>query len=215
MSQQFDLIIASNVLHTADDIRQCLMNLIPLLRDEGVLIINEATENSLFLAFTFGLFKQWHSPKDEYRISASALLHAHTWQKLLLEMGFAVDAYAMPKEINQSIFIAKLKTRLSYEEQIQEALIPQKETPLILPKIAGIENELLTLLARHVNCSTANLDLNKSLTDYGFDSLAAIHLAEQIKSELEISISPTVLLEKVSISQLINIIEKKKEAVLC
>lgn len=215
MSQQFDLIIASNVLHTADDIRQCLMNLIPLLRDEGVVIINEATENSLFLAFTFGLFKQWHSPKDEYRISASALLHAHTWQKLLLEMGFAVDAYAMPKEINQSIFIAKLKTRLSSEEQIQETLIPQKETPLILPKIAGTENELLTLLARHVNCSTANLDLNKSLTDYGFDSLAAIHLAEQIKSELGISISPTVLLEKVSISQLINIIEKKKEAVLC
>ncbi|WP_392537576.1 SDR family NAD(P)-dependent oxidoreductase [Legionella sp. 227] len=215
MSQQFDLIIASNVLHTADDIRQCLMNIIPLLRDEGVLIINEATENSLFLAFTFGLFKQWHSQKDEYRISASALLNVHTWQKLLLEMGFAVDDYVMPKEINQSIFIAKLKTRLSYKEGIQETLIPQKETPLILPKIAGADNELLTLLARHVNCATANLDLNKSLTDYGFDSLAAIHLAEQIKCELEINISPTVLLENVSLSQLINTIEKKKEAVLC
>ncbi len=215
MSKQFDLIIASNVLHTADDIRQCLMNIIPLLHDDGVLIINEATENSLFLAFTFGLFKQWHAQKDEYRISASALLNAHTWKKLLLEMGFAVDVYAMPKEINQSIFIATLKTRFRYKEQIQETLIYQKETQLISPKIANTDNELLTLLARHVNCSTATLDLNKSLTHYGFDSLAAIHLAEQIKCELEISISPTVLLENVSLSQLINTIEKKKEEILC
>ncbi|RUR29272.1 SDR family NAD(P)-dependent oxidoreductase [Legionella qingyii] len=214
MSKQFDLIIASNVLHTADDMRQCLMNIIPLLRDDGVLIINEATANSLFLAFTFGLFKQWHTNKDEYRIPASALLNAETWQKLLQELGFAVDVFAMPKEVEQSIFVARLKNRPGHHTLLQKSVDSQNDRELMPAKTAN-SDELLTLLARHVHCAATTLDLNQSLAQYGFDSLAAIHLAEQIKCELKINISPTVLLENVSLSQLINSIAKKKEELLC
>lgn len=214
MSKQFDLIIASNVLHTADDIRQCLLNIMPLLRDDGVLIINEATANSLFLAFTFGLFKQWHTNKDEYRIPASALLNPETWQKLLQEIGFAVDVSATPTEVDQSIFVAQLKKRPRPHPLVQKAVDAQKEREL-MPAQTANSDELLTLLARHVHCAATSLDLNQSLVHYGFDSLAAIHLAEQIKCELKINISPTVLLENVSISQLIHSVAKKKEELLC
>lgn len=214
MSKQFDLIIASNVLHTADDIRQCLLNIMPLLRDDGVLIINEATANSLFLAFTFGLFKQWHTNKDEYRIPASALLNPETWQKLLQDIGFAVDVSATPTEVDQSIFVAQLKKRPRPHPLVQKAVDAQKEREL-MPAQTANSDELLTLLARHVHCAATSLDLNQSLVHYGFDSLAAIHLAEQIKCELKINISPTVLLENVSISQLIHSVAKKKEELLC
>ncbi|WP_454782596.1 SDR family NAD(P)-dependent oxidoreductase [Legionella sp. WA2022007384] len=214
MSKQFDLIIASNVLHTTDDIRQCLLSIIPLLRDDGVLIINEATANSLFLAFTFGLFKQWHTNKDEYRIPASALLNTETWQKLLQEIGFAVDVSATPTEIDQSIFVAQLKKRPRHHTLVQKVADSPKEREL-MPVQTANSDELLTLLARHVHCAATTLDLNQSLVHYGFDSLAAIHLAEQIKCELKINISPTVLLENVSISQLIHSVAKKKEELLC
>ncbi|QMT59120.1 SDR family NAD(P)-dependent oxidoreductase [Legionella sp. PC997] len=214
MNKQFDLIIASNVLHTTDNIRQCLLNIIPLLRKDGVLIINEATANSLFLACTFGLFKQWHTNKDEYRIPASALLHAETWEKLLQEIGFSVEMLAMPKEVDQSIFVARLKIGPRPHTLVQKAMVSQKERELMPAKTAN-SDELLTLFARHVHCATTTLDLNQSLVHYGLDSLAAIHLAEQIKGELKLNISPTVLLEPVSILQLINSIAKKKEELLC
>ncbi|HCJ1109671.1 TPA: SDR family NAD(P)-dependent oxidoreductase [Legionella pneumophila] len=215
INKQFDLIIASNVLHTTNDIRQCLINIIPLLRDEGVLIINEATANSLFLAFTFGLFKQWHANKDEYRINASALLESPTWQRLLQEMGFDVHIHAMPLEIDQSIFVAKLKTGIIQTQKAPVPIIMENKSIVSGPEFSRGDQQLLSLLARHLNCPVVSLNLNKSLAHYGFDSLAAIHLAEQIKCELGITITPTVLLDNIPLTKIISFIENKKEESLC
>ena len=215
INKQFDLIIASNVLHTTNDIRQCLINIIPLLRDDGLLIINEATANSLFLAFTFGLFKQWHANKDEYRIKASALLESSTWLKLLQETGFDVHIHALPLEIDQTIFVAKLKTRIIQTQPTQVPIAMENKSSVTMPELLIGDQQLLSLLARHLNCPVTSLNLNKSLAHYGFDSLAAIHLTEQIKCELGVTITPTALLDNIPLSKIISFIENKKEEVLC
>ena len=85
----YDVVIAANVLHATPDMRETLGNAKALLRKNGVLLIHELSETSVFATATFGLLPAWWDTLDpELRIQGSPALSPETWERLLRTLGF-------------------------------------------------------------------------------------------------------------------------------
>jgi acyl transferase domain-containing protein/acyl carrier protein len=109
---QFDIIVASNVLHATADLRKALGRVRDLLAPGGLLMLLEGTALQRFGDLTVGLTEGWWRFADDVR-SGYALLSADRWIAVLEEMGFA-SAVALPDRSkateslfrNQSIIVA-------------------------------------------------------------------------------------------------------------
>ncbi|HLO85754.1 MAG TPA: SDR family NAD(P)-dependent oxidoreductase [Nostocaceae cyanobacterium] len=87
--EQFDFVIATNILHATPNIRESLRNVKQLLKPRGCLIFNESIKSQSFSTLTFGLLRGWWNAQDkDLRYSGSPLLQAATWQRLMREAGF-------------------------------------------------------------------------------------------------------------------------------
>lgn len=84
-----DIVIAANVLHATRNIRETLKNVKLLLKDGGMLLINEVTSDEDFETITFGLTDGWWMFEDaQNRMKGSPLLSSELWKQLLLEEGY-------------------------------------------------------------------------------------------------------------------------------
>ncbi|HEU4713547.1 MAG TPA: SDR family NAD(P)-dependent oxidoreductase [Pyrinomonadaceae bacterium] len=93
---QFDVVIASNVLHATSDLRTALNNVRQLMAPESLLLLLEATGKQRLVDFTFGLTDGWWEFKDNDLRPDYPLLPAKRWLNLLAECGF-VEARAIPE----------------------------------------------------------------------------------------------------------------------
>ncbi|WP_440119139.1 SDR family NAD(P)-dependent oxidoreductase [Paenibacillus sp. QZ-Y1] len=90
----YDVVIAANVLHATPDLRTTLRNVKALLKQGGLLLINEISSNSLFTHLTFGLLDGWWLYEDpELRLPDCPGVAPHMWEQLLLEAGFYSVAF--------------------------------------------------------------------------------------------------------------------------
>ncbi|MEJ2621928.1 MAG: SDR family NAD(P)-dependent oxidoreductase, partial [Candidatus Thiodiazotropha sp.] len=84
----YDIVIAANVLHATKNVRQTLRNAKAALQHNGVILLNELGENSLFAHLTFGLLEGWWLYEDPMlRIKGSPGLLPETWQSVLEDEG--------------------------------------------------------------------------------------------------------------------------------
>ena len=89
MTEQFDIVIATNVIHATPKIRESLRHSKKLLKPMGSLILNETVKAQDFSTLTFGLLKGWWNFQDQnLRYPGSPLLLEQTWLRLLQEEGF-------------------------------------------------------------------------------------------------------------------------------
>ncbi|MEK8019064.1 MAG: beta-ketoacyl synthase N-terminal-like domain-containing protein, partial [Candidatus Parabeggiatoa sp.] len=87
--EQYDLVIAHNVLHATKRMSTTLRNVKSLMKNNGILILSEIMELMAFTTMTFGLLKGWWLFEDpEIRIKGSPLLSPETWKKTLEQAGF-------------------------------------------------------------------------------------------------------------------------------
>jgi enoyl-CoA hydratase/carnithine racemase/NAD(P)-dependent dehydrogenase (short-subunit alcohol dehydrogenase family)/acyl carrier protein/ubiquinone/menaquinone biosynthesis C-methylase UbiE len=87
-ASQFDVIVATNVLHATPSLPTTLLNIKKLLSAQGTLLINESVEVQPFSTYTFGLLPGWWSSKDPAnRIPGSPLATDSDWQRLLADIG--------------------------------------------------------------------------------------------------------------------------------
>jgi polyketide synthase PksM len=85
----YDLVIATNVLHATRNIRRTLRNAKALLKADGLLVLNEIADNSLFHHLTFGLLDGWWLFEDsELRAPGGPALRPETWRMVLEQEGF-------------------------------------------------------------------------------------------------------------------------------
>ncbi|MCR8993899.1 SDR family NAD(P)-dependent oxidoreductase [Brevibacillus laterosporus] len=85
----YDLVIATNVLHATQNIRQTLRNAKAALQKNGLILINEISTASLFTHVTFGLLEGWWLYEDaEIRIPGCPGLFPKTWKEVLEAEGF-------------------------------------------------------------------------------------------------------------------------------
>ena len=108
----FDVVVAANVLHATRNLRETASNVASLLRDQGWLVLVEATAFSTFLTLTFGLLEGWWRWEDtDMRIAGSPLAAPSMWNRLLRETGFGRTTILTPgngpaDDIGQHVVIA-------------------------------------------------------------------------------------------------------------
>lgn len=87
--QQYDFVIATNILHATENILVTLQNVKSLLKHNGILILSEGIRKNDFSTLTYGLIDGWFLFKDKnIRIPNSPLLSLKKWKQALKTSGF-------------------------------------------------------------------------------------------------------------------------------
>lgn len=84
----YDVVICANVLHATDDLKRVLGNVRRLLKDDGVLLLLEATAARAWVDLTFGLTDGWWRFADTGLRPSHPLLSAEQWRHVLDASGF-------------------------------------------------------------------------------------------------------------------------------
>ncbi|WP_413160472.1 SDR family NAD(P)-dependent oxidoreductase [Capilliphycus salinus ALCB114379] len=120
-SNQYDIVIAANVLHATSNLQQVLDNIKRLLIPKGLLILLEGTQPLRWFDLTFGLTEGWWKFNDKNLRPNYPLITASQWQTLLIENGFEqaknlTENYNKPLE--QAVIAAQVD-RLNKSESKQ------------------------------------------------------------------------------------------------
>ena len=89
-----DIVLGCNVFHATKSIVKTMRNVRKLLKENGLVLINEVTEKTPSATLTFGLTNGWWLYEDEgIRIEDSPLLSKESWGKVLNGAGFGETGY--------------------------------------------------------------------------------------------------------------------------
>ena len=124
-AEDFDIIIATNVLHATTNIGKALKNINRLLSTNGWLVLSEATRVEIFATLTFGLTDGWWLfEDDEVRLKGSPLLDAKGWERILKKEGFDEVSVLGPatdknEGYSQHVFLAEKNSNLDTEYKMK------------------------------------------------------------------------------------------------
>ncbi|KAJ0331472.1 hypothetical protein COL922a_011889 [Colletotrichum nupharicola] len=166
--EQYDVIIASNVIHATRSIHETLRNIRLLLKPGGKFILFEVTNLDTYGNFSFGLLPGWWLSTEEYR-KDGPLLTVEGWDSHLKDSGFGgidlcFDDGLAPAEFNVMIGTARpAETQKSEDDSVsiivddrcalQQSLASQLRTALS----SGGSNVPVEIV-KLVDLSTANLE---------------------------------------------------------
>ena len=87
----FDLVVASNVVHASSDILAAMRNLRAVLRPGGKIILLEITQPALFTGLLLGTFSDfWNGSLDpNFPRHDGPFVDKESWKKLLVQAGFS------------------------------------------------------------------------------------------------------------------------------
>jgi acyl transferase domain-containing protein/acyl carrier protein len=126
-SRGFELVLAANVIHATQDLRQSLGHIQELLAPGGLLVLLEGTGSHRWVDLTFGLTEGWWRFTDTDVRPTYPLLSEEKWDKLLSELGFeeiAVISESQQDSGNlskQAVIVATMpQTKLKRNELPQE-----------------------------------------------------------------------------------------------
>lgn len=109
--EKFDLVIAANVLHATQDLRQSLQKLHDGLANDGLLVIHEIVGHDPTLENVFGLLPGWWRFEDLELRPKSPLLDQSQWIDLLKECGFdepgVLSTSTDDNDSNLAVFLAR------------------------------------------------------------------------------------------------------------
>ncbi|MCG6863683.1 MAG: SDR family NAD(P)-dependent oxidoreductase, partial [Chromatiaceae bacterium] len=86
---EFDLILASQVLHACRDLREALRHVYSLLAPSGMLLFLEIERPRAWIDTIFGTMEGWWRFQDQDLRQNHPLMPADRWVEILLETGFA------------------------------------------------------------------------------------------------------------------------------
>ena len=183
--QDYDLVIASQCLHTTTTMAKTIRNVRKLLKLGGSLVMLESTQALDFVGLVFGTFPDyWNGVKDG-RID-SPFLDRKNWNEVLLSNGFSgtdivVDDLPQPVSLVSTIVSKAVETTIS-----SQILRPLQSTCIYivyLKEIPSLANNIASLLQK-----TGVDSLCVSLSDaHCLDCLRVISLIESCHSPLQSS----------------------------
>ncbi|QOT00446.1 SDR family NAD(P)-dependent oxidoreductase [Brevibacterium sp. JNUCC-42] len=106
----YDLVIATNVVHATKNIRHALRNVKATMKNNGLLLLNELADSSVFTHLTFGFLQGWWMYEDTaLRIQGCPGLYPDKWKKVLKSEGFHSITFPVDVEndFKQQIICAK------------------------------------------------------------------------------------------------------------
>ncbi|MBF0238361.1 MAG: SDR family NAD(P)-dependent oxidoreductase [SAR324 cluster bacterium] len=221
----FDIVLAANVLHATKRIRNTLTQIKSLLKRNGVLIINELSKAPDFVTLTFGLLKGWWLYEDEeIRLGGGPLLNFRLWNRVLEEEGYAkITNLGDPGlgELHEphQIVIAESNGVVAYQKQTPSSITTKERSPsspssdnfpALSPQTdVGKKSLKLTIEEKVTACVNSTLGLvndsvarEKSFLDYGVDSLMSIEIINKINKIFGIKLKTTALFNHGNVQQL-------------
>ncbi len=242
-SEYYDVVIATNVLHATPDIRETLRNSKALLKNKGILLLNEMSNWSLFNHMTFGLLEGWWLHTDSVlRINGCPGLADTKWNDVLIEEGFESIWFPANKihNLGQQIIVAssngiirqkvvknanvkpaaKLVTDYTLEKTIPIKSIP-KTSPVTTSGIteqmiqSHVKEALRNCIGSSLKIKSEQIENDRRFSDYGVDSIIAVQLINQINKRLEIILQTTVLFDYSTLDQLAKYIIEEHHQTIC
>ncbi len=160
----YDIVVATNVLHATHDIRRTVRHAKTLLKDSGLLLLNELTETGLFAHLTFGLLDGWWLAEDTaLRIVGTPGLLPSAWRQVLAAEGFkaitfpAKAAHGLGQQI-MAAFSNGVVRQLRYAAPHPRPVSPPIQAMVRAP---GASEQHLPVAARAIlgdSTSGANMD---------------------------------------------------------
>ncbi|MEL7223416.1 MAG: polyketide synthase dehydratase domain-containing protein, partial [Cyanobacteria bacterium J06576_12] len=114
-ANNFDIVIAANVLHATADLQTTLTHVGGLIAPGGQLILLEGTQPVGWIDLIFGLTPGWWKFEDTTIRTKHPLISVDRWQTLLKAVGFETALALQPKNpdnlvLSQSVMIAQRPT---------------------------------------------------------------------------------------------------------
>ncbi|WDF48900.1 SDR family NAD(P)-dependent oxidoreductase [Paenibacillus sp. KACC 21273] len=229
----YDLIIASNVLHTTKNIRHTLQTVKTALKKNGMLLVNEITDKSLINHLTFGLLEGWWAYEDEaLRISGSPALSVDSWKKILKREGFHSITYPASEALmfKQQVIASQSDGIVIHAKHtVTEVDVPLTPPPQHIPTqqpgehadISAVTDQSVYdfvsdivrgSIAEDLKISTDRIQNNRSFAEYGVDSIIAVHLVNVINKRGQLSLQTTVLFDYNNVDLLVEYLLEEHSA---
>ena len=152
--QGYDIIVAANVLHATQDLRQTMTHVHQLLRPNGIAVLLEVNARVRLFDLIFGLVEGWWRFTDLETRPSYALVSAPTWQQVLKEVGYQSTAVLSPNEdyganlYPQSVILAQKSATSRISQSESNISSPW----LIFSDNQGQGKQLATLLEKQDEC---------------------------------------------------------------
>lgn len=209
--QQFDVICAVNVLHTAARLGDSLARLESLLAPGGLLVVCELTGPSDFLTVTFGLTDGWWAFEQQAgRLPHAPLLSADSWAALLRERGWGLlDMRGVEAEelLPQTLFVATRPDATRAQSDPAAAHGRGARPAEFYETVLG---RLVRAVAEAASVAVDEVDPERRLADYGLKSLAAVRLAQRLAEELGAAVRPLDVFDYPGIGELAEYIAARR-----
>jgi acyl transferase domain-containing protein/NADPH:quinone reductase-like Zn-dependent oxidoreductase/ubiquinone/menaquinone biosynthesis C-methylase UbiE/NADP-dependent 3-hydroxy acid dehydrogenase YdfG/acyl carrier protein len=134
-ANEYDLVLASQVLHATKDLRASLKNVRRLLRPGGLLVVLEAVRPVRWVDLSFGLTEAWWSFSDHDLRPDYPLLTLPQWRGLLEQQGFeeVTELSGLDDDTATSAMLVAVTPRWQPEAAAAEASVsPETAVPWIL-----------------------------------------------------------------------------------
>ena len=147
-SQQFDIVIAANVLHATADLRKTLQHVRKLLRPDGTLLLLEITSRERWIDLSFGMTDGWWKFSDRELRRAHTLLNESDRNATTSEFfGQVSVAASQQTDYVSSVFVA---------QGLPHAAVQKF---LIVPDAGGVSARLAGALNRQgMQCDVLHTD---------------------------------------------------------
>lgn len=194
----YDIVLATNVLHATRNIKNTLSNCKNLLKKDGLIVINEMTDVSIFTHLTFGLLDGWWLFEDEeLRIEGSPAIKDKTWKCQLEDLGF--NNVVFPEKENhylgQQIILANSNGIIIESKQqnneLEKTNISKLDSNVIIDET--IKKVIAECLCDTLELNMDILDYDKEFSFYGLDSILAVNLIEEISKKLDLKLETPIL----------------------
>ncbi|MEU8891629.1 beta-ketoacyl synthase N-terminal-like domain-containing protein [Streptomyces sp. NPDC048442] len=179
----FDIVVATNVLHATSNVPGTLRNVRKVLREGGILVLNEITARQDYATLTFGLTDGWWLSNDPYRIEHSPLLASDQWQRLMYEAGFGtVRTHGGD---GQQVLVALAGAA---DEAAPAALaapaVEAAEVPEAPEVRVRVEQFVREVIAGTMRLEVSEVEVDRPFRDMGIDSLISMELLKPLRERV-------------------------------
>lgn len=217
----YDVVVATNVLHATQSIRETLRNTKACLKRHGILLLNELSRNDLFYHLTFGLLEGWWRCKDAaLRIPGSPVLAPEQWRRVLQLEGFDHTQVHEPAagRLGQQIVVAQSDGWVRQKSaRIEPADRPSQPNDAKLRSIRPADafssvqaapnahdtlERVRQILAQMLGIAVDTIESDTDLAEYGVDSILGTKILYEIEQAFSTPLPAGTLLEHRTVREL-------------
>lgn len=189
--ETYDVIVAANVLHATKNMDNTIQHMEELLKPGGRVFINEVTKKSTFTTITFGLLDGWWLYEDQKnRIDGAPLLSVPNWENVLEQNNFQMVETPNEKG-GQSVIIARKSVD---KKSSTHDIALEKDSQEIITK-EEIREYVKKSLSETLGIAVSTINIRRSLSDYGVDSIIGVDLIGKINKKFCINLKTIVFFD--------------------